>query len=99
MKTIEERAVLNLEYERDLLGNTLSEDMVRRAYIKGCYDQKSIDDEMRVKKYDDITKEEYNRMMAFVDWYLTNGERAPTYSDAIEWARKQTIDEIRELSI
>ena len=36
MITIEERAILNLEYERDFLGNDLSENMVRRAYIKGC---------------------------------------------------------------
>ena len=43
MKTIEERAILNLEYERDFLGNALSENMVRRAYIKGCYEQKAID--------------------------------------------------------
>ena len=43
MKSIEERAQLNLEYERDFLGNDLSENMVRRAYIKGCYEQKAID--------------------------------------------------------
>ena len=43
MITIEERAILNLEYERDFLGNDLSENMVRRAYIKGCCEQKAID--------------------------------------------------------
>ena len=43
MITIEERAILNLEYERDFLRNDLSENMVRRAYIKGCYEQKAID--------------------------------------------------------
>ena len=43
MKTIEERAILHLEYERDFLGNDLSENMVRRAYIRGAYDQKEVD--------------------------------------------------------
>ena len=42
-RNAEERAILNLEYERDFLGNDLSENMVRRAYIKGCYEQKAID--------------------------------------------------------
>ena len=38
MKTIEERARLNLEYEQDFCGNSLSENMVRRAYVKGWED-------------------------------------------------------------
>ena len=42
-RNAEERAILNLEYERDFLGNDLSENMVRRAYITGCYAQKAID--------------------------------------------------------
>lgn len=92
MKSIEERA-------REYSKGQWDELTARAAYIAGAKEQKAIDDEMRVKKYDDITKEEYDRMMAFVDWYLINGNRAPTYSDAIEWARKQIIDEIRELSI
>lgn len=33
MKTIEERAILNLQYEKDFLGRDLSEDIVARAYI------------------------------------------------------------------
>ena len=96
MKTIEERAKEAYpahEY------SVLERVMKRGAYIRGAKEQKAIDDEMLVKKYDDITKEEYDRMMDFVDWYRVNGDRAPTYSDAIEWARKQVIDEIRELSI
>ena len=43
MGTIEERATLNLQYEKDFLGNNLSDDMVLRAYIKGAKDQKIID--------------------------------------------------------
>lgn len=44
MKTIEERAILHLEYERDFLGNDLSEDMVCRAYVRVAKEQKAIDD-------------------------------------------------------
>ena len=43
MGTIEERATLNLQYEKDFLGHNLSDDMVLRAYIKGAKDQKTID--------------------------------------------------------
>ena len=41
-----------------------------------------------------MTEAEYDREMAFADWYLKNGKGTPTYSDAIEWARKQTIEEV-----
>lgn len=34
--SIEERARLNLQYEKDFLGHNLSEDMVCRAYIAGA---------------------------------------------------------------
>ena len=44
-RNAEERAILNLEYERDFLGNDLSENMVRRAYIRGATEQKIIDTE------------------------------------------------------
>ena len=41
--TIEERARLNLQYEKDFLGCNLSDDMVCRAYVKGATDQRAID--------------------------------------------------------
>ena len=43
MKAIEERAILNLQYEKDFLGRNLSDDMACRAYIKGATEQKAID--------------------------------------------------------
>ena len=43
MKTIEERAELNLEYERNFCGYNLSDNMVKRAYLKGATEQKVID--------------------------------------------------------
>ena len=70
--------------------------MIRGAYIRGAKDQKAIDEEVRLKKSDDMTKAEYDREAAFADWYLKNGKSTPTFSDAIEWARKQTIDEACE---
>ena len=70
--------------------------MKRGAYIRGAKEQKAIDEEVRLKKSDDMTEAEYDRETAFADWYLKNGKSTPTYSDAIEWARKQTIDEVCE---
>lgn len=92
MKSIEERATLNLQYEKDFLGNDLSEDMVCRAYVRGAKEQKAIDEEVRLKKSDSMTQAEYDREVAFADWYNKNGKGTPTYSDAIEWARRELID-------
>ena len=86
MKTIEERAS---EYSK----GRWDELTAKEAYIAGVTEQQAIDEEVRLKKSDDMTKAEYDRETAFADWYLKNGKGTPTYSDAIEWARKQTIDE------
>ena len=67
--------------------------IINNAYIAGAVEQKIIDEELRLKKSDDMTKAEYDRETEFADWYLKNGKSTPTFSDAIEWARKQTIDE------
>ena len=68
--------------------------MKRGAYIRGAEEQQAIDEEVRLKKSDDMTKAEYDREMTFADWYHQNGKSTPTFSDAIEWAREQTIDEV-----
>ena len=93
MKSIEERAK---EYSlKDFDGYyTGWEKAVEEGYIAGATEQKAIDEEVRLKKCDDMTEAEYNRETAFADWYHKNGKGTPTYSDAIEWARKQTIDEV-----
>ena len=93
MKTIEERAK---EYSlRDFDGYyTGREKAMEEGYIAGATEQQVIDEEVRLKKSDDMTEAEYNRETAFADWYLKNGKSTPTFSDAIEWARKQTIDEV-----
>lgn len=60
MKRIEEKAKLNLQYEKDFLGRDLSEDMVARAYIAGAKEQKAID-EKRIK----LLEEDRNAFIAF----------------------------------
>ena len=93
MKTIEERAK---EYSlRDFDGYyTGREKAMEEGYITGATEQQAIDEEVRLKKSDAMTEAEYDRETEFADWYLKNGKGTPTYSDAIEWARKQTIDEV-----
>lgn len=102
MKTIEQRAE---EYAPNTITSHIFKSsplkglivrILRDAYIAGVKEQRAIDEEVRLKKSDDMTKAEYNREVAFADWYLKNGKGTPTYSDAIEWARKQTIDEVCE---
>ena len=85
MKSIEERAK---EYSK----GQWDEPTALKAYIAGATEQKAIDEQVRLKKCDDMTQAEYNHETAFVDWYLENGKGTPTYSDAIEWARKEVIN-------
>ena len=85
MKSIEERAK---EYAPDPFLAALE----RKAYIAGAKEQKAIDEEVRLKKSDDMTEAEYEREVAFAEWYHQNGKGTPTFSDAIEWARRELID-------
>ena len=93
MKTIEERADAYVGHPEEIDEFT-SATIKRDAYILGAKEQKAIDEEVRLKKCDDMTEAEYNHETAFVDWYLENGKGTPTYSDAIEWARKNLLDEV-----
>ena len=95
MKSIEERADAYVGHPEEIDEFT-SATIKRDAYIRGAKEQKAIDDEMLLKKWDDMTEAEYNREIAFVDWYLKNGNGAPTFSDAIEWARKEVIEKACE---
>ena len=89
MKTIEERAK---EYSK----KQCVKPVAYNSYIAGAKEQKAIDEEVRLKKCDDMTEAEYNRETAFVDWYLENGKGMPAYSDAIEWTRKEVINKACE---
>lgn len=95
MKSIEERADAYIGHPEEIDEFT-SATIKRNAYIRGAKEQKAIDEEVRLKKCDDMTEEEYEREVAFADWYNKNGKGTPTYSDAIEWARRELIDEACE---
>lgn len=59
----------------------------------GATEQKAIEEEVTLKKYDSMTEKQLDREEHFTSWYFQNVKGAPTFSDAIEWARRQTIDE------
>lgn len=93
MKTIEERARLAAWQIFEEIGlSKHSVDRVSEIITEKIIEQKAIDEEVRLKKCDNMTKAEYNRETAFVDYYRKQGKGTPTYSDAIEWARKEVID-------
>ena len=96
MKTIEERADAYVGHPEEIDEFT-SATIKRDAYIRGATEQKAIDEEVRLKKCDDMTQAEYDREVAFAEWYHKNGNGTPTFSDAIEWARKETIGKACEL--
>ena len=96
MKTIEERADAYVGHPEEIDEFT-SETIKRKAYIAGAKEQKAIDEEVRLKKSDSMTQAEYDREVAFADWYHKNGNGTPTFSDAIEWARRELIDKACEI--
>ena len=96
MKTIKERAKdagMVSQYKSDYRYDKKS---VEFGYMQGAPEQKAIDEEVRLKKCDDMTQAEYDREVAFAEWYHKNGNGTPTFSDAIEWARKEVIEEACE---
>lgn len=100
MKSIEERAKEYGSKKGDIslspVYNKALSSIYEEGYIAGATEQKAIDEEVRLKKSDDMTQAEYDREVAFADWYHQNGKGTPTYSDAIEWARKDVIDKACE---
>ena len=100
MKTLEERATEYASKQADISLSPVYNDalasLYEEGYIAGATEQKAIDEEVRLKKCDDTTEAEYDREVAFADWYHKNGKGTPTFSDAIEWARKETIIKVCE---
>ena len=97
METIEERTKKLGEISQCRAEYPYDKTSVEFGYMAGAYGQKHIDEEgidneVRFKKCADITPEEVNRETEFLDWFRKNGKGTPTYSDAIEWARKEVID-------
>ena len=101
MKRIEERAKEYASKKADIslsaVYNEALASIYEEAYIAGAKEQQAIDEEVRLKKSDSMTQAEYDREVAFADWYNKNGKGTPTYSDAIEWARKEVINKACEL--
>ena len=100
MKSIEERAKEYASKKADISLSPVYNDalasLYEEGYIAGASEQKAIDEEVRLKKCDDMTQAEYDREVAFAEWYHKNGKGTPTFSDAIEWARKETIIKVCE---
>ena len=106
MKTIEERAKEYADRHKATeinyfgVGNVYGYERIYNAeitaYKRGANEQKAIDEEVRLKKCDDMTQAEYDREVAFAEWYHKNGKGTPTLYDAIEWARKETIIKVCE---
>ena len=96
MKTIEERAYDYADEKWGDIDEYHADTVAVSAYIAGAEEQKAIDKEVRLKKSDNMTQAEYDREVAFADWYHQNGKGIPTYSDAIEWARKEVIENARD---
>lgn len=97
MKTIIERADLAaLQIFEEIGLSKHSIGRVSEIIAERIIEQKAIDEEVRLKKCDDMTEAEYNRETAFAGWYLKNGKGTPTYSDAIEWARKDLLNKVCE---
>lgn len=90
VETIEERASIYAHTE----WTSEFTDVAKESYIKGATEQKAIDEEIRLKRSDDMTQAEYDREVAFADWYHQNRKGTPTFSDAIEWAREDLLNEV-----
>ena len=91
--SIEERARLAAWQIFEEIGlSKHSVDRVSEIIAEKIIEQKAIDEEVRLKNCDDMTQTEYDREVAFAEWYCQNGKGTPTYSDAIEWARLKLID-------
>ena len=86
IKTIEERAILNLQYEKDFLGRNLSDDMVCRAYIKGATEQKAID-EKEIKLLNSIIEHTASVLGIGTKWFNEDARR-----DAILKLKQEIFD-------
>ena len=92
MKSIEERAKECTCRRADVLVGTTLASIFEKGYIAGATDQKIIDEDVRLLKCDVMTKEELERESTFLEQYANGKGNRPSVSDAIEWARKTTIE-------
>ena len=96
MKTIKERAKECTCRKADILVGTTLASIFEKGYIAGATEQKTIDEGIRLKKCDNMTKGELERETAFLEQYIDKKDNIPSFSDAIEWARKEVIKEAND---
>ena len=96
MKTIKERAKECTCRKADILVGTTLASIFEKGYIAGATEQKTIDEGIKLKKCDNITKRELERETAFLEQYIDEKDNIPSFSDAIEWARKEVIKEAND---
>ena len=96
MKTIKERAKECTCRKADILVGTTLASIFEKGYIAGATEQKTIDEGIRLKKCDNMTKGELERETAFLEQYVDEKDNIPSFSDAIEWARKEVIKEAND---
>ena len=96
MKSIEERAKECTRRRADVLVGTTLASIFEKGYIAGATEQKSIDESIGLKKCNNMTKGELERETAFLEQYVDEKDNIPSFSDAIEWARKEVIKEAND---
>ena len=96
MKTIEERAKECTYRRADVLIGTTLASIFEKGYIVGATEQKNIDESIGLKKCNNMTKGELKRETAFLEQYVDEKDNIPSFSDAIEWARKEVIKEAND---
>ena len=96
MKTIEERAKECTCRRADVLIGTTLASIFEKGYIAGATEQKTIDEGIRLKKCNNMTKKELERETTFLEQYIDGKGNMPSFSDAIEWARKKAIKEAND---
>lgn len=100
MKNIKERAKEYADRHKaeEIVGKVYGYERIYNAeitaYERGAKDQKAIEEAVTITKYDAMTKKQLDREECFTTWYFQNAKGAPTFSDAIEWARKEMLDEV-----
>ena len=102
MKNIQERAREYADRHKaaEIIGKVYGYERIYNAemaaYERGATDQKAIEEAVTLTKSNAKTEKQLDREEHFASWYFQNVKGVPTFSDAIEWSRKQTIDEVCE---
>ena len=100
MKNIKERAKEYADRHKaaEIIGKVYGYERIYNAemaaYEKGAADQKAIEEAVTLTKSNAKTEKQLDREECFATWYFQNVKGAPTFSDAIEWARKEMLDEV-----